>query len=198
MSSSSDATASPQGVLRIQGIADYFDGKRFRNPWSTWEEMSGGKKFRLIFKFMFSRTPKPRFPLHAPDWARLRSPPRGLAQALWIGHATFFLQMCGLNILTDPVFSYRCSPVRFAGPSRMVKTPCKIKELPKVDVVIISHNHYDHLDTRSVAALEKYHQPTYFVPLKVGTAHLQKWVSQRSASWSADGTNRLPSRTSWS
>lgn len=85
-------------------------------------------------------------PVLTPDWARIRNPPVGEIQATWMGHASFLVQMDGLNILTDPVWSDRCSPISFIGPSRYRQPPCNLLELPKIDVILISHNHYDHLD----------------------------------------------------
>ncbi len=64
----------------------------------------------------------------------------------WLGHSTFLVQYKGVNILTDPIFSDRASPLCFAGPKRYVKHPMDYDNLPKIDFVIISHNHYDHLD----------------------------------------------------
>jgi N-acyl-phosphatidylethanolamine-hydrolysing phospholipase D len=71
----------------------------------------------------------------------------------WIGHATMLVQASGLNVLTDPVFSTRVSPVRFAGPSRAQAPGISLRDLPHIDVVAISHNHYDHLDRASVRTL---------------------------------------------
>lgn len=72
---------------------------------------------------------------------------------MWIGHATVVVQFDGITIMTDPVFSPRCAPLSFAGPKRYRDPPCKIEDLPKIDVVVISHNHYDHLDIDSVRKL---------------------------------------------
>ena len=71
----------------------------------------------------------------------------------WLGHSTFLLQFNGLTILTDPVFSERASPVSFAGPKRYTQVAMPIADLPKIDLVVISHNHYDHLDERSIKAI---------------------------------------------
>lgn len=71
----------------------------------------------------------------------------------WIGHATLLVQSGGLNVLTDPIFSERASPVQFAGPKRAQPPGIAIHDLPPIDVVVISHNHYDHLDRASVVAL---------------------------------------------
>jgi N-acyl-phosphatidylethanolamine-hydrolysing phospholipase D len=92
----------------------------------------------------------------------------------WIGHATMLVQMGGLNILTDPVFSERASPVQFAGPKRYQAPGIALKDLPRIDVVLLSHNHYDHLDTGSVKALNQQPggAPLFIVPLGV-----KKWFA---------------------
>jgi L-ascorbate metabolism protein UlaG (beta-lactamase superfamily) len=85
----------------------------------------------------------------------------------WIGHSAFLVQLAGTNILIDPHFSERASPVQFAGPRRIVPLPIAISELPRIDVVLVSHNHYDHLDiatVRELAALES-GSPLFLVPL---------------------------------
>jgi L-ascorbate metabolism protein UlaG (beta-lactamase superfamily) len=87
----------------------------------------------------------------------------------WIGHATVLLQTAGLNIITDPQFSDRASPFSFAGPKRHQRPGIALADLPRIDAVLISHNHYDHLDLASVRAL--YRQaggpPVFYVPLGV-------------------------------
>ncbi len=83
----------------------------------------------------------------------------------WLGHVSMLLQMGGLNILLDPTLSARASPFLFAGPKRYTKAPCQVKQLPRIDAVLISHNHYDHLDRLTIMELEQWHQPTYYVPL---------------------------------
>ena len=86
----------------------------------------------------------------------------------WIGHATFLVQFAGLNILTDPQFSQRASPLSWAGPERVIKPAIAIKDLPDIDVAIISHDHYDSLDLETVISLAKHNsqrQLTFIVPL---------------------------------
>jgi N-acyl-phosphatidylethanolamine-hydrolysing phospholipase D len=85
----------------------------------------------------------------------------------WIGHAGFLLQAGGVNVLTDPQFSERASPVPFAGPKRVVPLPLGIEDLPRIDVVLITHNHYDHLDLPTVQRLAamKTGSPLFLVPL---------------------------------
>ncbi|MFT5276581.1 MAG: N-acyl-phosphatidylethanolamine-hydrolyzing phospholipase D [Granulosicoccus sp.] len=71
----------------------------------------------------------------------------------WLGHSMFLVQHNGLNLLTDPIFSNRASPLSFAGPKRYVKHPMDYAELPRIDIVVISHNHYDHLDNATIEEL---------------------------------------------
>lgn len=87
------------------------------------------------------------------------------ARITFVNHATFLLQVDGLNILTDPVFSERISPVSFAGPKRAHKPGIDIADLPKIDIMLISHDHYDHLDLASAKQLIKRDNPQVYVGL---------------------------------
>lgn len=89
--------------------------------------------------------------------------------ATWIGHATMLVQADGLNVLTDPIFSVRASPVQFVGPSRALPPGIAVSDLPHIDVVVISHNHYDHLDHGSILKLARQTggSPLFLVPLGV-------------------------------
>ena len=103
-----------------------------------------------------------------PDLAYLKTNQRDVS-VTWVGHATALWQLNGLNILTDPHFSERASPVGFAGPKREVVLPMQLAQLPRIDVVLISHNHYDHLDTPTVLALNRQPggPPLFVVPLGI-------------------------------
>lgn len=95
---------------------------------------------------------------------------RGAAQqpaVTWIGHATVLAQLGGLNLLTDPIFSERASPVSFAGPRREQPPGVALADLPRIDAVLVSHNHYDHLDLASCRALaaQPDGSPLFVVPL---------------------------------
>ena len=105
-------------------------------------------------------------PRVTPDRARLMNA-QG-TQVTWLGHSAFLFQRAGVNLLTDPVFSERASPVSFAGPKRYTALPLKASELPKIHAVIISHNHYDHLDVDTISALDQRDAPLWFVPLRNG------------------------------
>ena len=98
------------------------------------------------------------------DGRALRDP---LAAPLitWIGHSTFLVQVDGVNLLTDPIWSSRTSPVPFAGPRRLVPPGLRFEDLPPIHAVLISHDHYDHLDLGTVTRLARAHHPTFFVPL---------------------------------
>ena len=83
----------------------------------------------------------------------------------WIGHSTFLIQLDGVNVLTDPHWGERASPVGFAGPRRLVPPGIAFENLPRIHAVLISHDHYDHLDEATVRRLAAEHHPRFFVPL---------------------------------
>ncbi len=85
----------------------------------------------------------------------------------WVGHATLLVQVDGENILTDPIWSDRASPVGFAGPRRLVPPGIRFEDLPAITAVIISHDHYDHLDVKTVERINRTWHPRFFVPLGV-------------------------------
>ncbi len=115
--------------------------------------------------------PKTPTPTVKPDLAFIHSNARAGAAMVpavtWIGHASALVQASGLNVLTDPVFSERAFPVQFAGPKRVQPPGLALADLPRIDVVVISHNHYDHLDRNSVFALSQQSggSPLFIVPL---------------------------------
>lgn len=92
----------------------------------------------------------------------------------WYGHASALVEIDGYRVLTDPVWSERVSPSRLVGPSRIHPVPVALTELPRVDAVVISHDHYDHLDADTVAALVTTQPAVFVVPIGIG-AHLRHW-----------------------
>jgi len=124
--------------------------------------------------------PKTPIPRAAADLAFLHANAAASAQmqpaVTWIGHATVLAQLGGLTLLTDPIFSERASPLSFFGPKRHQPPGVALSELPPVDLVLVSHNHYDHLDDASVAALNKQRggPPLFIVPLG-----LEPWLADR-------------------
>ena len=121
------------------------------------------------------KPPREPTPVAPPELARLQAN-RTEASVTWIGHATALVQCGGLNVLTDPVFSERASPLSFAGPKRAQPPGIALADLPPIDVVVISHNHYDHLDLHSVRVLSERSQgrTLFLVPLA-----LKSWLEQR-------------------
>jgi len=107
-----------------------------------------------------------------PDLHRIKNPDPDQIQITWVGHSTFLIQMDGINILTDPIFSDRASPFSFGGIKRLVPPGINFENLPPIDAILISHNHYDHLDGPTVERLGN--KPKYFVPLG-----LARWFKKR-------------------
>ncbi|HVN42134.1 MAG TPA: MBL fold metallo-hydrolase [Steroidobacteraceae bacterium] len=118
------------------------------------------------------RTPSGPLPSHdpRPHWSkRARS---GL-RATWLGHSTVLLEIDGVRVLTDPVWGPRASPSRWIGPKRFQPVPIPLRALPPLDAVVISHDHYDHLDYATIRALARHDVP-FITSLGVG-AHLEDW-----------------------
>ena len=143
----------------------------FKNNYLT--ESIGGSFLRWQYERITQGLPKPpdnhyAFPMVQPDLEWLHNN-RTHTSATWIGHATVLMQVNGINLITDPVFSKRVSPVSFAGPARKVPLPMTVPDLPHIDVVLISHNHYDHLDRDSVQQLnlQPGGPPLFLVPLGI-------------------------------
>ena len=126
-------------------------GAGFRNPWPSYIERSPIEYLTGVAPEQRRLVPR-QLPVVPPEWPRVRAPAEAL-QALHVSHATFLFQAYGWNMLTDPVFSARASPVQGAGPERYTPSPCALEELPPVHVALLSHNHYDHIDVASITAL---------------------------------------------
>jgi N-acyl-phosphatidylethanolamine-hydrolysing phospholipase D len=131
--------------------------KKFTNPWPNAELDHRGSAFlrwqwQRIRYGVPATPPASSFPLAEPNIAVPRAATNE-CRLTWLGHASFLLQLHGLNVLLDPVFSKRASPFARVGPARLVPAPLSAADLPPIDAVLISHDHYDHLDERSVRAL---------------------------------------------
>ncbi len=137
---------------------DHFDGTVFRNQNP---EASAGKDFSDFLRWQ--RTSRPaRWPEQVANRETPRLPrclQRHEYAVTFVNHITFLVQFRGLNLLTDPVYAERVSPVRWAGPKRVRPPGLPFDQLPKIDVVLLSHNHYDHLDLDTLLRLEHAHRP---------------------------------------
>jgi N-acyl-phosphatidylethanolamine-hydrolysing phospholipase D len=136
-------------------------GGGFRNPWPGSVEHGLGSMLRWTadrlrqgrLAFRAIGTP----PAVVPNDVRADPPLDGAIRLTWIGHSSFLIQFGGLNVLTDPVFADRVSPVRFAGPRRLVPPGVSLDALPPIHLVLQSHDHYDHFDAESIATLARRH-----------------------------------------
>ncbi|MEC8024791.1 MAG: MBL fold metallo-hydrolase [Myxococcota bacterium] len=150
--------------------APNFDGRRFHNTLPTHHFVSkaAGKWLRGAP----NRTPKQTVPtigLAADTFARHPATPH----ATWLGHSAVLIELDGLRILTDPVLVGRSSPSNIAGPKRFFKSPIAAAELPDLDIVLLSHDHFDHLSYATVLVL-KNKTAQWLMPLGVGS-HLEAW-----------------------
>lgn len=146
-------------------------GGGFRNPWL--ERQPGSQGARELLRWQWQRLwqglPKrPAAESLAAATPAIDAPlERDSLRVTWIGQASFLLEVGGRNLLTDPVFSRRASPVQWAGPARLTPPPITVRELPAIDAVLVSHDHYDHLDLPTVRALRDRfgERITWFTPL---------------------------------
>jgi L-ascorbate metabolism protein UlaG (beta-lactamase superfamily) len=148
-------------------VSDHFDGKNFFNPWEEGEVK--GFLDVLRWKLNSKRAVWPEtFPIKSFD-----TPPAKVDddtyRVSYVGHASFLVQIAGMNILCDPVWSERASPFSFLGPKRVNPPGIKFEDLPKIDLVLISHNHYDHLDIETLKKLHDKFAPRIVTSLGNGT-----------------------------
>jgi L-ascorbate metabolism protein UlaG (beta-lactamase superfamily) len=101
----------------------------------------------------------------------------------WIGHSTVLVQTEGLNILTDPIWSERASPFAFAGPKRVRAPGVRLEDLPKIDVILVSHNHYDHLDLATLKRLWRRDDPAVITSLGNDTILKRSGIAAQAADW---------------
>lgn len=168
------ARASGERLARVQASPEFRDG-HFVN--ATPETPTGFATTLGYLKDQVAgnevRVPPAPIPVVAVDPAALAAPPASTGlRAFWIGHASAWIEIDGLRLLIDPVFSDHASPFAI-GPKRFHPPPIALANLPKIDAVLISHDHYDHLDMATVQHLAA-RGTAFFVPLGVG-AHLEAW-----------------------
>lgn len=142
-------------------ISDHFDGTRFLNPAG---EPETDRSIGDLFRWRRTATDN-AWPSSVEVVPVIPDPKVDGLRVIMVGHATLLIQVGGLNILTDPVWSDRASPVSFAGPRRVTSPGIEMAALPPIDVILLSHNHYDHLDMASLRALHARHDPLIVTPL---------------------------------
>jgi N-acyl-phosphatidylethanolamine-hydrolysing phospholipase D len=150
----------------------------FRNPWPDATPAGAADILRWQAERRRNpRTPNPprgHFPRATPAFATPRASGDEVT-ATWIGHSTVLLQIGGLNVLTDPMWSMRASPLWFTGPRRLTPPAVDFDALPPIDVILQSHNHYDHLDSRTVRRIARRHpDATWYAPLGLAPT-LRRW-----------------------
>ncbi|MEO3752044.1 MBL fold metallo-hydrolase [Streptomyces sp. B6B3] len=170
--------APPTGerLARIQRSPQYRDGA-FRNERPT-RTVRPGAMLPMLRETLRTadrrrRSPAAALPLVRPAAVASGEPPASGLRLTWLGHATVLAEIDGHRVLFDPVFGRRCSPFSFVGPKRLHPVPVSLDELGPVDAVVVSHDHYDHLDMPTIRALLR-GDAVFAVPLGVG-AHLEHW-----------------------
>ncbi|MCK6549712.1 MBL fold metallo-hydrolase [Myxococcota bacterium] len=162
--------ASGERLARMQRSPRWNDGK-FHNPEPLWNDFWGS----LTGAFDISEHVSPSTPLEMVpvDPKSFDVAPATGLRVTWLGHSTTIVELDGLRVLTDPIWGHRASPLDWIGPERWFSPPLALEELPKLDAVVISHDHYDHMDHRTLIALRD-RDTKFVVPLGSG-AHLEAW-----------------------
>ena len=152
-------TASGRNPYYSGPVTDHFDGTRFFNPGGT-----DPRGFGDLLKWQLGGG-RAEWPDAVPVTPVRPDPEVGDLRVTMVGHATMLIQAGGRNLLTDPVFSTRASPLAFAGPARVTAPGIALDDLPRIDAVLLSHNHYDHLDLASLRRLHAAHGMPVLTPL---------------------------------
>lgn len=145
---------------------EYYDGKKFIYP-EKWTVESNIEDIRISSK---DTSPVDELPVSTPDFSLADE---NNVMVTWFGHSSVLIQFHGYNLLCDPVFSERCSPMQWIGPKRFSEPTVSVKDLPHLDAVLLSHDHYDHLDQQAVKELNA-KSDIFIVPLGV-EKHLERW-----------------------
>ena len=161
--------------LRRERIQDspHFNGTKFVNPVET---PMAAPTAGLAWKYLFDkaeREPKDPFPILQPEPASLVAGQGEALRVTWLGHSTVLVEIDGRLVLTDPVFGPRASPVAWMGPKRFHPAPIEPEQLPPLDLIVVSHDHYDHLDFPTISKLAT-RETRWVTSLGVG-AHLERW-----------------------
>lgn len=159
-------------------VSDHFDGKHFMNP-----GQSGPRSAGSVFKWLLTRKPGPwrewtEAPAGPPPPERVSG---GHILLTFVGHSTLLVQMDGLNILTDPVWSNRASPLSWIGPHRHRPPGLRFEDLPPIDVILQSHDHYDHYDVRTIRRIAAKWNPQFISPLGLRTRLASHGIAKGSS-----------------
>ncbi|HEX8241826.1 MAG TPA: MBL fold metallo-hydrolase [Allosphingosinicella sp.] len=162
----------------------HFDGERFFNPAPGPASAVHGGPARFLNRFIGS-SERSRWPEQVP--VRPTVPPRrvegGDMLVTWIGHATVLIQTQGLNILTDPIWSERASPFSFIGPRRARAPGVRFEDLPRIDLVLVSHNHYDHMDLPTLKRLWERDRPRIVTSLGNDSILAREGIRATALDW---------------
>ncbi|MER7751896.1 MBL fold metallo-hydrolase [Kitasatospora sp. NPDC097643] len=161
---------------RVRNSPQFRDGV-FHNAPSTLARASAAPDIdrATVRRMLFER--EGRVPANPVPTVRPADAPRPAAEGVeitWYGHASALVEIEGARVLLDPIWSERCSPAAHVGPKRLHPVPVELEELPQVDAVLISHDHYDHLDMATVKRLVRSQSAPFAVPLGIG-GHLRRW-----------------------
>src|SRR5262249_15589130 len=158
---------SSVGTEPLPGQPSHHVAGGFRNPNPGYSRPTGWTRWTFMARRGFDSLVSPRR-FDAPRVANDGSALRGASAepvVTWVGHSTLLVQLNGVNVLTDPHWGERASPLSWAGPRRLGPPGLVFEDLPRIDVVVISHDHYDHLDLGTVRRLAATHDPLFLVPL---------------------------------
>ena len=150
----------PRNPYHDGPITDHFDGTRFFNP----GEPETDRTLKQVLRWQRSMPNNP-WPGSVAVTPVIPDARVERLRVTMVGHATLLIQVAGLNLLTDPVWSDRASPLAFAGPKRVTAPGVRMEDLPPIDAILLSHNHYDHLDIKTLKALHQRHAPLIVTPL---------------------------------
>jgi L-ascorbate metabolism protein UlaG (beta-lactamase superfamily) len=169
--------AKPSGArLERMKQSPNFDGKKVINPIETDLVWTLGDYWKMISRQLSGGkggTPKVKLPVVQLDRTAFQTLPECGLRVTWMGHSSLLIEIDGVRLLTDPVWSERCSPSSLVGPKRFHPVPILLEELPPLDAVLISHDHFDHLDMNAILKLATT-GVKFIVPLGVGS-HLDSW-----------------------
>ncbi|WP_460924557.1 MBL fold metallo-hydrolase [Pontibacter brevis] len=170
------AEAKGDRLQKIKQSPNYFEGE-FHNPVETDMGLGFSGYVKLLSSRLFGesedQSPDDELPVQKIDPKRLHAVQDTATIITWLGHSAFLIEIDGKRLLLDPMMGDIASPVSFMGPRRFSDLPVSIEALPRIDAVLISHDHYDHLDYGSIQKLEE-KTGHFFVALGVG-AHLERW-----------------------